>query len=70
MRVFEDECVGCPPEMGCMGSSCPNRNVLHVFCDRCGEECELNELHEVGGEDVCEKCILEMYPKIKVEGYV
>lgn len=70
MRVFEDECVGCPPEMGCLGSSCPNKNVLHVFCDKCKKECELDELHEVGGEDVCEKCIFEMYPKIKVEGYV
>ena len=38
MIRYEDECVGCPPEMGCLGSICPNRNVPHYFCDYCGEE--------------------------------
>ena len=27
MIKYEDECVGCPPERGCLGSVCPNRNV-------------------------------------------
>ena len=40
MIKYEDECVGCPPEMGCMGNSCPNRNVKHLYCDKCGEDCE------------------------------
>lgn len=38
MVVFENECVGCPTEMGCYGQSCPNRNVPHYFCDKCGKE--------------------------------
>ena len=37
-RWTENECVGCPPNMGCLGAGCPNRNVLHIECDECGEE--------------------------------
>ena len=38
MIVIQDECVGCPPEIGCYGSSCSYRNVPHYFCDKCGKE--------------------------------
>ena len=37
-------CVGCPPEMGCLGQACPNRphdeerEVL--VCDECEQETE------------------------------
>ena len=28
MVEYEDECVGCPPEMSCLGKDgCPNMNV-------------------------------------------
>ena len=37
-KWYEDECVGCPKELGCMGNACPNRNVPHYDCDECGEE--------------------------------
>lgn len=35
---YENECVHCPKEIGCMGDACPNRNVPHYYCDECGEE--------------------------------
>ena len=38
MIKFEDECVGCPTELGCIGEACRYRNVPHVYCDICGEE--------------------------------
>ena len=40
MIKYEDECVGCPPEMGCLGDSCPNRDVKHLYCDKCKADCE------------------------------
>lgn len=44
MLKHVDECVGCPPEKGCLGSACPNRNVPRWFCDECENEFERDEL--------------------------
>ena len=57
MIRLEDECVDCPAEMGCMGKSCPNRNVQHLYCDSCGEE--YKELYVLDGEELCSDCVLE-----------
>jgi hypothetical protein len=59
----ENQCVGCPPEMGCLGSSCPNRNVLipYLYCDKCGEEVE--DLYD----GLCETCALETFEHINIE---
>ena len=38
--VLEDECVSCPPEVGCLGSACPKKNVAHYYCDKCVKELE------------------------------
>lgn len=38
MIKYEDECVGCPPEMGCLGSACPYKNVERHYCGCCGRE--------------------------------
>lgn len=38
MIRYENECVGCPPEMGCLGIACRYRNVPYIYCDKCGEE--------------------------------
>ena len=38
MIKYENDCVGCPPNMGCMGDACPYKNVPHYYCDECGEE--------------------------------
>lgn len=58
MLVYEDECVGCPPELGCMGKSCPNLNVPHFHCDGCEDEAE--EYYEYEGEYFCKDCYIEI----------
>ena len=56
MIKYEDQCVGCPPEMGCLGSSCPNRNVKVITCDVCGAYGE----YEFDGKQYCESCLIEV----------
>ena len=62
MIRYENQCVGCPPEMGCLGSTCPNRNVPHYYCDECGEEIE--HLFEMYGEELCESCLKAIFKKV------
>lgn len=62
MVKFENECVGCPSEMGCMGDSCPNRNVKRFYCDKCGYECE--ELYIFNDKELCRDCLLDSFDKI------
>ena len=62
MIKYEDECVGCPPEKGCLGNSCPNRNVKHLYCDRC--KCDCEELYLYDDEELCEECLLKTAHKI------
>ena len=57
MIKYEDECVGCPKEMGCLGNACPNRNVPHLYCDKCGDDCE----------ELCEDCLKERFEKITLD---
>lgn len=38
MIKYKNECVGCPPEIGCIDSACPYKNVPVYYCDECGEE--------------------------------
>ena len=52
MVKYEDECVGCPPELGCLGSACPNRHVPRLYCDKCGEE--VDEFYE---DELCIDCV-------------
>lgn len=54
MRTYEDECVGCPTGMGCLGKSCPYKNVERIYCDVCG--CDSYEMYKVDGDDMCEEC--------------
>lgn len=64
MIRYENECVGCPPEMGCLGSSCPNRNVPRYYCDECGEEMYKYEIYDVEGEELCLDCLQKMFKKV------
>lgn len=57
---YENQCVGCPPERGCLGSACPNRNVAITVCDRCGDDIVWDS-HEVDGEDLCDSCYEEEF---------
>lgn len=63
--TFEDECVGCPKGMGCLGSSCPYKNVPHWTCDECDAEVDEGELWDVNGKQICEECLKEMFPKVE-----
>lgn len=63
MVKTENQCVGCPTEMGCMGSACPHRNVEVVYCDHCGDEIDRDEVYEVDGEDLCENCLKDKFRK-------
>ena len=62
MITYEDECVGCPSEMGCMGDSCPYKNVRHLFCDRCNEE--VDTLYVYDDKELCLHCLLKQVEKI------
>lgn len=66
MRTYENECVGCPPEIGCFGESCPQRNVERFYCDECGDETTLREYE---GRELCESCLLEEFPIIEGSKY-
>lgn len=52
MLEYEDHCVGCPPEIGCLGTSCPNINVPTYYCDDCKNYAQYN----IDGDDLCENC--------------
>lgn len=62
MKKVENECVGCPLEMGCLGSSCPNINVVHYYCDKCGEE---TKLYYYDGYELCADCLLEEFEVVE-----
>lgn len=54
MMKIENECVNCG--LPCLGSSCPNRQVKHFYCDKCGEE---ETLYCLDGQELCATCVLE-----------
>lgn len=55
----EDQCVGCPPEIGCLGRVCPRRRVMVLICDRCGSGYRVEEGIGKNGEDLCYDCLAE-----------
>lgn len=60
MLLYENHCCDCAtPGYPCRGSSCPNRRVPVYYCDKCGAE--LNEVYEVGNEELCEDCLKDMF---------
>ena len=61
VKTIENECVGCPPEIGCLGSSCPNLNVVHYYCDECEEEAQL---YHYNGQELCIDCIEKSLEKV------
>lgn len=62
--VYENECVGCPPDMGCLGSACPNRRVPHLYCDKCKRE--VDDLYDYDDKQICLDCIVKQLKKIEV----
>lgn len=63
MIEYENECVGCPPEIGCLGKFCPNRRVPHLYCDECGEE---TDLYWYEDEQLCADCVIDKLQKVEV----
>lgn len=59
MITYEDECVGCPTEMGCMGNSCPYMNVKRYCCDCCEEEYPPEDLRKYDNKWWCYDCFIE-----------
>lgn len=68
MRKYEDECVSCPPEMGCLGESCPYRNVPRDYCDTC--DCE-DATYRIDEDDYCKSCaekyLQDMFDGLTIE---
>lgn len=60
MIKIENDCVGCG--MPCLGVSCPNRKVPHLYCDKCKEE--VDELYKYDDEQLCEECLLKSFDTI------
>lgn len=61
MIRWENHCVGCTSiGLHCLGSSCPNRNVLVYYCDRCKDEID-GDIYDVDGEELCEDCLLKTF---------
>ena len=66
MVRIEDECVGCPPEMGCIGDACPYRSVPRWYCDSCKQETDPRELYRVSEtETICRDCLLGSFPTVE-----
>lgn len=62
MIAIENHCCGCAvPGYPCEGVLCPNRHVEVHYCDEC--ECELDDIYEVDGKELCEECLKEMFRK-------
>lgn len=60
MYLEVNECVGCPPEMGCIGEACPQRHVVRCYCDKCKDELPDNEeVIVINNEQYCPECAEE-----------
>lgn len=60
-RKVEYNCVGCPPEMGCLGSACPNRKQVVWTCDKCDCYLEDGNAYCVDGEYLCLDCLKDAF---------
>lgn len=58
----ENECVDCG--LPCLGSSCPNRNVIRIYCDKCGED---GKVYHYDGEHLCITCIEDTLEEVEPE---
>lgn len=68
MRRVENECVGCKDiGLPCVGSSCPNRNIVRWYCDECGEETTLYYYDD--DIELCADCLLGKFEIIEDSEY-
>lgn len=68
MKTVENECCGCS-SMGlpCQGSSCSNRHVIKLYCDKCEEEVETLYYGSISGKELCADCALDELEKVESE---
>lgn len=59
MVRYTSECVGCPPEMGCLHDACPYENVPVHDCDECGAEEAAK--YVIDNMELCSKCSKEWF---------
>ncbi len=58
MVKYENECVFYTAHgLNCIGYNCPNRQVKHFYCDKCGED--VRRLYDFGGKELCGDCVLK-----------
>ena len=62
MIKHENDCVDCG--LPCMGSTCPLRNVVHIYCDECGEE---GRIYHFDGRQLCIDCIAEELDEVEAD---
>lgn len=55
-------CVGCPPEMGCLHDACAMLWETHIICDMCLED--VDKVYRVDGTDICEECLEKAFTVI------
>ena len=59
MKKIENECIGCTSiGLPCLGSTCPKRNVVRFYCDRCKEETTLYYFEDA---EICQDCLLKEF---------
>ena len=61
MRKYENDCCDCAVDgYPCLGSACPLRHSLHVYCDVCGGDfTDDNDIYECDGTDICSECLVD-----------
>ena len=62
MKKIIDECCSC--DLPCLGNTCPMRNKVAYFCDKCESEVgvDIDFLY-----DFCGECVLELLDKVKTD---
>lgn len=58
-----NECVDCG--LPCLGSACPHRNVIHKYCDICGDE--FDRVWKYNDTIYCEECLIQ---SLEIDGIV
>lgn len=64
MIVIQNECVGCPDDMGCIYQACPYYKVVRLLCDKCESEADL---YYYDGEQLCADCILALLERVEYD---
>lgn len=70
--LIEDGCVGCPPEIGCLGNGCPRKNIIVAECDECGDPYDTDSLYVYEDEPVpkilCSYCLCQKFQTVEKYG--